>query len=193
MYNSANPFYFFFFFFLMIRRPPRSTLFPYTTLFRSPRPAADGQRNPPRREGTGRPGAVRAISFWRTGRWSRCAGGDLAVRSVPSEEPPGGNARQATHPQDADQVAEREEVGHRHDSGVHAEKPLDGSLVASHRGEEPPVLGAERLELRQGDREVVHRQGCRIPAALVVGEVGVRRPAAVRRADPAIGDPHEGH
>src|SRR6266478_8639576 len=25
-----------FFFFLMIRRPPRSTLFPYTTLFRSP-------------------------------------------------------------------------------------------------------------------------------------------------------------
>src|SRR3712207_7578851 len=31
---------FFLFFFLMIRRPPRSTLFPYTTLFRSPlRPA----------------------------------------------------------------------------------------------------------------------------------------------------------
>src|SRR5229473_5331526 len=28
----------FFFFFLMIRRPPRSTLFPYTTLFRSSRP-----------------------------------------------------------------------------------------------------------------------------------------------------------
>src|SRR2546428_9537349 len=45
----------FFFFFLMIRRPPRSTLFPYTTLFRSRSalhallplpelPAADGQR-----------------------------------------------------------------------------------------------------------------------------------------------------
>src|SRR5438132_5296571 len=29
------PFSFSFFFFLMIRRPPRSTLFPYTTLFRS--------------------------------------------------------------------------------------------------------------------------------------------------------------
>src|SRR5579859_8208524 len=29
----------FFFFFLMIRRPPRSTLFPYTTLFRSGCPA----------------------------------------------------------------------------------------------------------------------------------------------------------
>src|SRR3970282_1723297 len=35
---------FLFFFFLMIRRPPRSTLFPYTTLFRSlpRRPGADG-------------------------------------------------------------------------------------------------------------------------------------------------------
>src|SRR5258705_885567 len=31
---------FFFFFFLMIRRPPRSTLFPYTTLFRSTFPPA---------------------------------------------------------------------------------------------------------------------------------------------------------
>src|SRR6266496_3323491 len=35
-------FYLFFFFFLMIRRPPRSTLFPYTTLFRSPRGRARG-------------------------------------------------------------------------------------------------------------------------------------------------------
>src|SRR5574337_1770720 len=32
-----------FFFFLMIRRPPRSTLFPYTTLFRSGRLAARGR------------------------------------------------------------------------------------------------------------------------------------------------------
>src|SRR6266545_7738398 len=45
---------FFLFFFLMIRRPPRSTLFPYTTLFRSP-PARAAARcrfpspGPPRR------------------------------------------------------------------------------------------------------------------------------------------------
>src|SRR2546429_3686039 len=32
---SNSPPYRFFFFFLMIRRPPRSPLFPYTTLFRS--------------------------------------------------------------------------------------------------------------------------------------------------------------
>src|SRR2546430_16294592 len=41
LYIRVQFFYFysynclFFFFFLMIRRPPRSTLFPYTTLFRS--------------------------------------------------------------------------------------------------------------------------------------------------------------
>src|SRR6266571_8219784 len=34
--------FFVFFFFLMIRRPPRSTLFPYTTLFRSDRLAEPG-------------------------------------------------------------------------------------------------------------------------------------------------------
>src|SRR5688572_31130519 len=34
----------FFFFFLMIRRPPRSTLFPYTTLFRSALPPTSPDR-----------------------------------------------------------------------------------------------------------------------------------------------------
>src|SRR5579871_7001827 len=34
--------HFSFFFFLMIRRPPRSTLFPYTTLFRSLRAGVEG-------------------------------------------------------------------------------------------------------------------------------------------------------
>src|SRR4051812_26456144 len=34
------------FFFLMIRRPPRSTLFPYTTLFRSTRPPPWPSRSP---------------------------------------------------------------------------------------------------------------------------------------------------
>src|SRR3712207_6962324 len=38
-----------YFFFLMIRRPPRSTLFPYTTLFRSVHPARAGPALRPRR------------------------------------------------------------------------------------------------------------------------------------------------
>src|SRR4051812_50228684 len=36
------------FFFLMIRRPPRSTLFPYTTLFRSHPPRGPGPAASPR-------------------------------------------------------------------------------------------------------------------------------------------------
>src|SRR5688572_32812726 len=35
--TSCHILHYFSFFFLMIRRPPRSTLFPYTTLFRSQR------------------------------------------------------------------------------------------------------------------------------------------------------------
>src|SRR5258707_4227427 len=35
LFNSLSFLFSFLFFFLMIRRPPRSTLFPYTTLFRS--------------------------------------------------------------------------------------------------------------------------------------------------------------
>src|SRR5258706_10021195 len=41
--HASSPFSLFFFF-LMIRRPPRSTLFPYTTLFRS-RPTAPASRS----------------------------------------------------------------------------------------------------------------------------------------------------
>src|SRR6266480_7484765 len=55
--------FFFFFFFLMIRRPPRSTLFPYTTLFRSdprrPRRVPGGHPTHLARSGAGRPAAPR--------------------------------------------------------------------------------------------------------------------------------------
>src|SRR6476661_9283715 len=51
--------FFCFFFFLMIRRPPRSTLFPYTTLFRSRGPAS-ARRQP--------------ASSWRPGSFVRAHG-----------------------------------------------------------------------------------------------------------------------
>src|SRR5215204_7123175 len=59
------PFFFFlfFFFFLMIRRPPRSTLFPYTTLFRSRRRcrrgAVPGAKRAAHRTQPDRPGLAR--------------------------------------------------------------------------------------------------------------------------------------
>src|SRR5687768_18063670 len=42
-----------FFFFLMIRRPPRSTLFPYTTLFRSSVSVSSVERGHPARQTRG--------------------------------------------------------------------------------------------------------------------------------------------
>src|SRR5687768_17957429 len=54
---SYRALFFFFFFFLMIRRPPRSTLFPYTTLFRSRRCLAHDLR--------GRGGARTCQYRWR--------------------------------------------------------------------------------------------------------------------------------
>src|SRR3712207_9404077 len=70
------------FFFLMIRRPPRSTLFPYTTLFRSrrdraPARAAEGDRA----DGAARPRPPRADVRLRPARLR----GDLA-RGGRSEE-----------------------------------------------------------------------------------------------------------
>src|SRR3712207_7088864 len=52
----------------MIRRPPRSTLFPYTTLFRSPGPHRHGDAAPERGGGT-----VRGV-LWPRHR-ERAAGG----------------------------------------------------------------------------------------------------------------------
>src|SRR2546426_584692 len=53
-----------FFFFLMIRRPPRSTLFPYTTLFRSYMfYCADIISEPPGTR-SGRPGVLPAFEPW---------------------------------------------------------------------------------------------------------------------------------
>src|SRR5690606_41945737 len=49
-------------FFLIIRRPPRSTLFPYTTLFRSPSPAR-GRRSPRRRSSRRAPPSSSLRSF----------------------------------------------------------------------------------------------------------------------------------
>src|SRR6266568_3743054 len=76
-------FYFFFFFFLMIRRPPRSTLFPYTTLFRSHATQGDGIRRA-RGPGPERPlqGARGALPDPRRGRQGAAA----------LEDPPRGSA-----------------------------------------------------------------------------------------------------
>src|SRR2546426_5900927 len=68
---------YFLFFFLMIRRPPRSTLFPYTTLFRS----WVRERVRPHRRSGGGAGSVPARP--RRGTWAA----DIAP-TVPARAPP---------------------------------------------------------------------------------------------------------
>src|SRR6266496_3314251 len=63
LFTFCNP-DFFFFFFLMIRRPPRSTLFPYTTLFRSTAPGCG-------------PARAAAAGASRSGRRAKRAGGPV--------------------------------------------------------------------------------------------------------------------
>src|SRR6266498_1118801 len=82
---------YFFFFFLMIRRPPRSTLFPYTTLFRSsilssvfnaawrqghvsvnPCLAIEPLRDRPQRKGIFTPEQVSALLSVAKGDWRGC-------------------------------------------------------------------------------------------------------------------------
>src|SRR2546426_8544655 len=88
---------FFFFFFLMIRRPPRSTLFPYTTLFRSllragPEGAHAGParlrgRLRPGRSHRGPDGPERRLQAWRERRPAR----DVPERRLHGARQPGGN------------------------------------------------------------------------------------------------------
>src|SRR3989475_8567775 len=67
------------FFFLMIRRPPRSTLFPYTTLFRS---GDEGAREHPRRDAAW-------LSRPRLGADAHHARSRPQARDVPLLEPDG--------------------------------------------------------------------------------------------------------
>src|SRR2546426_5355265 len=64
-----------FFFFLMIRRPPRSTLFPYTTLFCGSRPSA--------RRTVWRPRSNRRPPRWR-GTWGGTSPGKPPLADIPN-------------------------------------------------------------------------------------------------------------
>src|SRR2546423_9783954 len=72
----------------MIRRPPRSTLFPYTTLFRSRLSGDPGGAGAPRSARAARGAALRAVLRWHRARqWlSRAGGAERAARSLRRSE-----------------------------------------------------------------------------------------------------------
>src|SRR2546422_8253565 len=81
------------FFFLMIRRPPRSTLFPYTTLFRSRRPPWRWNRaGGHRASGAGARGRRRTLRYrvHAAALSPRSGGGGCRGGGVPRREPGGG-------------------------------------------------------------------------------------------------------
>src|SRR2546430_15820036 len=83
MCTELNIEYILFFFFLIIRRPPRSTLFPYTTLFRSRRDGGVGGRPAlgHRAQTVKLPGRALVLGLARSGQAGALA---LARRGVPT-------------------------------------------------------------------------------------------------------------
>src|SRR5574337_80627 len=73
----TSTFVYIFFFFLMIRRPPRSTLFPYTTLFRSP-----SRHNTL----TGKAGADVFYNFTPSLKWTTTFNTDFAETEVDARQ-----------------------------------------------------------------------------------------------------------
>src|SRR5207302_11291029 len=77
-------FLFLFFFFLLIRRPPKSTLFPYTTLFRS-RASCRRSRTSPRRAMSSAASSP-SPSRTRTSRRTRCSRSEEHTSELQSRE-----------------------------------------------------------------------------------------------------------
>src|SRR3989454_4526770 len=132
----------FFFFFLMIRRPPRSTLFPYTTLFRSPRrwPREAGASGRSRRRRRARPPTARPPRCRCGARGSRPRGGEVSRRR-------GGEGRGL----DGGGDAEREGQGLGPGGARH-----DDLLFPAHGPPEALQLELEGLRFRRLEPDVLH-------------------------------------
>src|SRR6266511_5971817 len=142
----------FFFFFLMIRRPPRSTLFPYTTLFRSRRPRPSP--NPPC---TGSPSPLVPCAV--RGRASHSIGHEPR-RAEPRRALVGWAPGPSPGKEDRNQVSQA-------DHHVHAEQdeePLP-EPQRQHRGDERPqhprqlehhLVADEHAAVRSPRRELLH-------------------------------------
>src|SRR5256886_5612380 len=177
-YDHTRHFYFFFFF-LMIRRPPRSTLFPYTTLFRSPAPAE--ARPPGRRSSRSRTVVSHATRLQHRPPPGAVRGGRAPARGAgsPSRLPVGvdavGSRRGGVRPLPA--LARRIRPAHRHlgPAPVRAAGRVLRRAGAARLGGHGPHVHARRRQRAHDERGRAH---ARVP--------GRAAPAAPRRtAGPA--------
>src|SRR3989304_6918351 len=113
------------FFFLMIRRPPRSTLFPYTTLFRSPQGDGGGSQSVPRgseavrRGGHDRSGGRRpeeAVMFdWFKKLWGWGGNGVARSPALLGHTPTPEDLRSMVRPEDTGTLLKRDITSRRRD------------------------------------------------------------------------------
>src|SRR5256886_16554474 len=166
------------FFFLMIRRPPRSTLFPYTTLFRSLFP-----RNPQYRSVV-RPGTARlpgALAYGARPQREPPLQGDLERDDDPA---PGTleRAEPAVH-RVAEPSRRRVEAAHVQQHGVRRRSVSPAQAVR--RTVPPLVEAAGQVDRQQRDRQpAVGAEPGRIPVDLKI-ERRLPRPRARVAARPA--------
>src|SRR6266567_3022080 len=146
-------------FFLMIRRPPRSTLFPYTTLFRPPAPSA-----------ARRVCRVGGGAAWPARRpWPRDRGAD------PADLPGSRSGRSSLPPMLAEQRgAERDRSAHREGGRCRADMAPHGRKVAG---------GDDRIGRQSVDLRLVEQQEERAVAGYAVARVLAVQPS-LRHARP---------
>src|SRR5574337_689095 len=141
-----------FFFFLMIRRPPRSTLFPYTTLFRSPRGTGDA-----RRRGAGRGRTAR----WRNDDGRNASEGEWTQGGLWRH--PGGQGRRLRGARRRTGVADRLQRRRQDDDDEgHHRQPGDGRRRHRVPGQEhqgPGPVGSRAAGAGDGPRADEPAQG----------------------------------
>src|SRR2546429_6642033 len=143
------------FFFLMIRRPPRSTLFPYTTLFRS-HLARDSQPEAPRhREGPLLADRDRQRRLWR----ERHADPWLEARAMPTQQRDRGVVRGDQHSRTGALQPEFEDplvgvcsfLGRKHEPALTPARCKGGCVIVRfRRGDPEPDRKSTRLNSSHG-------------------------------------------
>src|SRR3989454_5018648 len=161
----------FLFFFLMIRRPPRSTLFPYTTLFRSvpperleePDQVLEEERDSDRRDERDQPGRVaqRTVRDPLDGDGVQRSRGHAGVQGEQQGEPSGEaveqpDALEAEEELDADEGAHDEDLGVREVDEL--EHPVDHRVAQRDQRVHEAEDDAVEEDLREDAEEerVVH-------------------------------------
>src|SRR5256886_8318279 len=164
----------------MIRRPPRSTLFPYTTLFRSrvpPAAARDDHLDPRQQHDRS-----------DTDAGERDADGEAAAPHEPLRQEERVSGIGEAHTAAADQHAERqiEVPGTAHERGQEQADPDEADARLDHQPRAAPVHEATEQWAERGRDEESERKGAGGDAAVPAELVQERRGEKAQGPPPAV-------